>query len=718
MLTAQNAKTISEDALFGNDPEERIVCAEPDPDGGIFIFRRTDAGVHKHEIDFKPWLLLTETPSFPLADAEYSCLEGEGCRILAEFENVRAWQIARSRVRNENLPCFSYPSLVKSALVRMGKTLFKGMVFEDIYRIQFDLETNGLSPDHPENRILLIVVSDNRGMLELLEGDEREIIENFCKLVSEHDPDVLEGHNIFGFDLPFLISRAKQCGVHLSLGRDGSDPKIAAERNFAIGGRTRPFLPYHIYGRHLLDTYLIVQRFDWAKGELSSYGLKECARTYGFAGEDRVEIPGAEIPRIYNENPDLVRMYARQDAEDTRSLADLITPVEFYQTQMVPDNYDNCVITGTGEKINSLFVRAYLASGRSVPIPRSAQANLGGYTALLRTGVLERIVKADVESLYPSLMLTHKIAPESDTLEIFLPMLRTLTERRLEAKKKASGSAYWDGIQNTFKVFINSFYGYLGGPFPWNDYKAAGRITEFGREIVQKVAAELEETGSEVIEIDTDGVYFVPPEEVSGEADEQQYVAKIAKVLPDGVRLAFDGRYEKMLSLKMKNYVLQDYGGKRIFRGASLRSRADERYGRRFLAETVDRIMERDFDGAAELYAKYANDILERRIPIEDLSRRERVTHKTFNSELKQRNARVAVGVPVGDYLQVYERNDGSLGLVEDFANDENVKYYLDKLYKFARRLENAFDGKFSDYILKPTSSGVGERAQQAMDFL
>src|SRR5581483_9684072 len=55
-------------------------------------------------------------------------------------------------------------------------------------------------------------------------------------------------------------------------------------------------------------------------------------------------------------------------------------------------------------------------------------------------GVYNRVVKADVESLYPSLMLTHHIGPASDSLGIFLPGLRDLTLRRLEAKRRAAES--------------------------------------------------------------------------------------------------------------------------------------------------------------------------------------------------------------------------------------------------------------------------------------
>ncbi|HZP82630.1 MAG TPA: DNA polymerase domain-containing protein, partial [Chthonomonadaceae bacterium] len=275
---------------------------------------------------------------------------------------------------------------------------------------------------------------------------------------------------------------------------------------------------------------------------------------------------------------------------------------------------------------------------------------------------------------------------------------------------------YWDGLQSSFKVLINSFYGYVGGPFNWNDYAAAERVTELGRELVQGVAERMEKTGSTVIEIDTDGVYFVPPASVQGEEAERAYIAEIGTTLPEGIRLAFDGRFATMLSVKTKNYVLVTYDGRKIFKGASLRSRADERYGRRFLAKAVDCLLEHNFDGIAELYAQTIDDLLNRRVPIEDLARRERVTEKTFQSEQKKRAAAVANGVAIGEYVMVYEKANGELGLLENYANDENPKYYMDKLYKFAKRLEDAFGGAFDRYIPKPTAQGLPHRLQATLD--
>ena len=737
--TAPHRSISGAEALFGFDPAERIVAIEPDVQEGVWLYRRTDQGVQRERSAFKPWILLTEPPPETLSGAEYTGLEGTGYSLLAEFATQAAYRAARFELQDKHTPSLTYPAGGKMALIRSGQTLFKNMIFDEINRFQFDIETNGLDPLPEENRVLLIAVSDNRGLLELLEGDEKEILEQFVQLLTERDPDVIEGHNVFGFDLPFIIARAQRHGVRLTLGRDGSEIRQGQERNYAIGGNSRPFVPAYAHGRHIIDTYLVVQRFDWAKGSLSSYGLKECARQFGFAEKDRVELPRDQIARLYREEADLVREYARQDVIETRKLAELISPVEFYQTQMVPDNYGQVTVTGNGEKINSLFVRAYLAAGRAIPRSQPSRPYAGGYTEVRAAGVMDNVVKADVESLYPSLMLTHRIAPASDTLGIFLPALKNLTERRLEAKRKAqqaeymserapsadtrakiedpeSQTAYWDGLQNSFKVLINSFYGYLGGPFAFNDYEAAGRVTELGRDLVQGIARDLEETGSRIIEIDTDGVYFTPPAEIAGEAAEREYIAGIGTKLPEGIRLAFDGRFVRMLSLKTKNYVLETYDGRKIFKGASLRSRADERYGRRFLAKAVDCLLEHNFESVAELYAQTIDDLLNRRMPIEDLARRERVTEKTFLSEQKRRSAVVAEGVPVGEHVMVYERMDGTLGLLEHYSRDENPKYYMDKLYKFAQRLREAFDGDFDRLIPKPTAQGLPHKLQTTLD--
>ena len=110
-------------------------------------------------------------------------------------------------------------------------------------------------------------------------------------------------------------------------------------------------------------------------------------------------------------------------------------------------------------------------------------------------------------------------------------MLADLTRRRLEAKaesrraKDEAERAMWEGIQGSFKVLINSFYGYLGyGGGLFNDYDAAEQVTLAGQRIVKQIVASLEQHGATPIEVDTDGVYFVPPDGVATREEEQTFI--------------------------------------------------------------------------------------------------------------------------------------------------------------------------------------------------
>src|SRR5262249_18263206 len=91
-------------------------------------------------------------------------------------------------------------------LVATGRTYFRGLAFDDLHRLQFDLETTGLDPTHAG--IFLIAIRDNRGLaaiLDVAEGGrpgpaepdaEAELIRRFVTLVRERDPDVIENHNL------------------------------------------------------------------------------------------------------------------------------------------------------------------------------------------------------------------------------------------------------------------------------------------------------------------------------------------------------------------------------------------------------------------------------------------------------------------------------------------------------------------------------------------
>jgi DNA polymerase I len=683
-------------ALFGKDPTPYIVAVEP-IDSRIRLFIREGGQLRTVEEPFRPWLL--SDMRMEMDGVHWQELKGEleGRRMLkhlAVCDGREAFEDLRRALRDQHREIIAYGSFARQYLMLSGKTLFKGMTFADLHRVQLDIETTTLMPDQQGAQVLMIALSDTRGYEALLDGDEKQILEQLIERIQALDPDVIEGHNLFGFDVPYLAARAKAVGVPLRLGRDGSELRLGSPRQCIIGANSRTFTPAFVHGRHLIDTYLSVQRFDIGRGDLESYGLKEATQQLGIAAPDRIYLEREQIPDLWRTDPETVRRYCLQDVHETRRLADLTLPTEFYQCQMLPDTLQNLATIGTGEKANLMFLRAYLAEGYAVPAPQGAREYPGGYTEVRQVGLIPRIVKADVESLYPSVMLRYGIKPRADHLNVFLPTLERLRRLRLDAKARAkqtqgAESAYWDGLQNSFKILVNSYYGYLGSPFHFNDYDAAEQVTLTGQELVKQIAAEIERQGGMVVEIDTDGVYFQPPPEVQTEADEMAFVERVGAVLPEGIRLAYDGRYKAMLSLKTKNYVLQGYDGKLTFKGASLRSRADEKFGREFLNSAIQWLLNGEPERVVAEYQRLARAILNGEVDIEQLCRRERVTAKS-----KQHTHPLyplARRFQIGDYIMVYRKRDGSLGLLEEYAGDEDREHYVDKLYKFAARLEPLF---------------------------
>ncbi|MGO8672945.1 MAG: 3'-5' exonuclease [Capsulimonadaceae bacterium] len=698
------------DVLYGADPTGRVVAVEAGGSTATVFVRSVDDAVTSVEVEFRPWLVADAEHAVP--QAEMRRLEGPGYNMLYRFPSWPAFLDARRKLREQHVGVLQYGSAVKQFLLASGVTLFKGMAFDDVVRMQIDIETTSLSPTQDGAAIFLIAVSDNRGFATVLAGDERGMLADLVDLVAERDPDVVEGHNFYGFDLPYLLARFRAYGLAPALGRGRATAFTGVPRNCTIGANTREFTPVYLHGRHVIDTLLQVQRFDLARGQLSSYGLKECAQVYGIAPADRVYLDRAQITETYRLDAERVKTYALHDVRETERLSALVTPSEFYQAQMVPDSLQTAAVTGNGEKINSILLREYLRRGVALPRPKPSKPYPGGYTEVRLTGVVRPVVKADVESLYPSLMLVNRIAPASDSLGIFLPLLAELTRRRLDAKGRARDTvrgsrdySYWDGLQNSFKTLINSFYGYLGGPFPFNDFDAARAVTETGQAVVKQIAATLEETGARVIEIDTDGVYFQPPPSVVTIEEEKEYVDRIGSRLPAGIRLAHDGSYSAMLSLKMKNYVLVEHSGRKIYKGSSLRSRSDERYGRRFLGEAVDLLLAGHKEDASTLYTTLMARIEGGEMPIEMLARRERVTDKMIASELRRRAAAALKnsGAGQGDFISLYQRRDKTLALVDEYARDEDVEHYASKLHRFALRIREAVaEDEFDRLFPKP----------------
>ncbi|HEY6410015.1 MAG TPA: DNA polymerase, partial [Ktedonobacteraceae bacterium] len=160
------------------------------------------------------------------------------------------------------------------------------------------------------------------------------------------------------------------------------------------------------------------------------------------------------------------------------------------------------------------------------------------------------------------------------------------------------------------------------------DGRAAGEVTQRGREVLSQVVDALRQRGMALIEGDTDGVYFAVP---GGWTEEQEraLVEEIASELPAGIRLEYEGRYKAMFSHEVKNYALLTYGGQLVVRGVALRSSRAEPFGERFLRQALLCAMTNDIVGLRKVYLETVAALRNRALPASDLGAKVRLSKTT-----------------------------------------------------------------------------------------
>jgi DNA polymerase elongation subunit (family B) len=250
---------------------------------------------------------------------------------------------------------------------------------------------------------------------------------------------------------------------------------------------------------------------------------------------------------------------------------------------------------------------------------------------------------------------------------------------------------------------INSFYGYLGFPMGhFNDFEAANRVTAKGRELIQSAVAYLKGKGAQIIEVDTDGIYFVPPGTVNADTEAETLIAGLQEFLPQGIDLELDGRYPAMFSYKIKNYALLDKQGRLLIKGSGLRSRGLELFQRDWLEEMLTLLLQGETHRIPHLYQRYLADIEQHRKDIAWLAKTETLQDslESYQAKVKAKKRNTAALYELalksprryqpGDQISYYVTGTKAKVKISESCKiasqwnpedpDENVEHYKAKL--------------------------------------
>lgn len=697
--------------IYGKSGLERIVGFEVHDDYADVFIQDHDGQVLLHQVPNRFWLLANEK-----LDSNFVKLKGElhyswGRQFFDRNEFMKWKGIYR------NKDTYSIYNAEESLMIKDGYSFYQGLKHNEISVLSFDIESNGVELNQDSQVVLISNTFRNHsGEVErkLFSYDEYEtqqdMIAEWAKWVCEKDPSIICGHNIFGFDLPYLT----HCyGSEIVLGRDGSSLEFDNyESKFRKdGSQFYHYKKVYCYGRTLCDTMFLSIKYDVAR-KYESYGLKAIIKYEGLERTDRQFYDASKIRDNYTNPEEMakIKAYAEHDADDALALYDLMIPSYFYMAQSIPKTFQEVLLGATGSQINSMMCRAYLQEGHSLPKADEA-VEYEGAISEGNPGVYRNVHKVDVASLYPSIMIEYEVYDEDkDPKAYFLTLVKTFTELRLEYKKLAKESKYYDDLQGAFKILINSCYGFLGtSGLAFNCPQGAAFITNKGRDILTQSINWAKDKGFTIVNCDTDSISYTDPRGSLQDGDvRKSLLADLNSGYPARIRFEDDGFYHTVIVFRAKNYAMWD-GKKLKTKGSALKDAKKEEALKRMQQEIIWSIVEnKTNEELVEIYNKYIRKVRDgiSKEEIKAWCSKKTLTEKIWSSErtneTKVKDAVAGTEYKESDKIWTYFKPDGSLGLMENYNFDYDRPKMLEKVFKSMNIFENVLpEDLFINYKLK-----------------
>lgn len=376
--------------------------------------------------------------------------------------------------------------------------------------------------------------------------NEITMFEKFARLMQEHDPDIIAGWNI-DFDVSYIIGRMEHLRKYFAAML--SPIKKAYVRESRDLNNKPIFTNITIGGRIIFDFLNAYKTYKNPSGRLNSYNLKSVTKSeLGYDYEDF----GAQTTKIWNEDPDKIIKYCKEDVKATWGIAEKNQLIELYSAI--------CAVSGvTLDRSHSkeAITDSYLLRirGNKILPSRDTGKNSsekenadednilkGGLVLEPDTGMQRGIACFDAAGLYPSIDVGFNISPEcKDELgtskinddrgivysfinkeqgvgiipQIFVDFkrIRVVSKRKkAEAAKEFGEGSNQYSIAHQYdaavKTVMNGVYGVIGNPaFRLFDLDCANAITAVGRNVIKGLSDELKDKEMPTVYGDTDSVF-------------------------------------------------------------------------------------------------------------------------------------------------------------------------------------------------------------------
>lgn len=371
---------------------------------------------------------------------------------------------------------------------------------------------------------------------------EESLLKGFIEYFSSDYPDVICGYNSNSFDIPYLMNR-----IAFTIGeeylKDLSPIGRYYEKTNPTGKFGMPSKEYVIEGISCLDYYVMYQKFAMEKRP--SYKLDYIGEVE--LGERKVEYEGS----LWDLARDDWERYIDYNIQDVKLLVDLDKKLDYisllrFLAYTGLTSLENAI--KTVPCMNGAIAIKARERGEYIPTFQRkifSEKAPGGFVAEPKKGFATNVVYFDANSLYPSVMISLNLSPETkigrveqdgDIVKIhhttgrlfelskekfvqflkheeaalskagflfsqkkvglipqFLDNLyskrKEMKGKMLEARKNGDkdGEKKYDTIQYAYKIHLNSLYGYTLNKYaPMGDFDIGSSVTLTGQAAIKR----------------------------------------------------------------------------------------------------------------------------------------------------------------------------------------------------------------------------------------
>ncbi len=549
--------------------------------------------------------------------------------------------------------------------------------------IDIEVDNRGGFPDPNKDKILSICYKiDN--IVEVLIGNENDIILKFLDIVKKTNPDIIVGYNILNFDLKYIQKRSKKYGIIFNLDR------------FENGGRL------------ILDMYRIMKLFqsigviNYDKFSLSNVAKQEL-------NLEKFPLDKEKIWEIYEKDIEKFKKYTITDVEITdgiyKKYKDLI--FELVNLIQLPSSYLQ------EYPISRILEHYIIINAKNFLIPEMKNAVLyekykGAFVKTPKPGIYKNIAVIDFVSMYPSIIVSYNIDYYSFSKEngldingkkfiqhpksLIPSLIERILDERISLKNMKSNDPKIKAKIQALKILANSFYGYLGLPTGrFYLREAAESVTYIGRELITKTIKKAEEH-FQVIYADTDSLFLIYD-------DEQkviEFVEKINSELPNKIKLDIEGFYKKAFFIEKRNekigakkkYVLLDKNNNFKIRGFEIVRGDWSQIAKDTQIEVLKAILiDENYEKALDIIRTIISKLRNKEIPVEALVIENRLSKRLDEYKVKSPEYIAALklkkmGIKFDKVEYVIVKGEGDISdrsepYIENRQYDYDEDYYI-----------------------------------------